>query len=189
MGQYYYIVNIDKKQFLYPHKFDDGLKLMEFGQSSGGTLLGLTILLASGNGRGGGDVFSKAYCKAEEEYMQKKDAKKKFPSAKKYNDSIIGSWAGNRIVIAGDYGDSYKHIPRKDRQKLYEKCLEEQQDRENISQETKEEYAKQNCNLHNYAQYFCEDISDKVVSCLVDCDEWPKDKENSLRPDMILMSK
>ena len=31
MGQYYVIANLDKKEFLNPHKFGDGVKLMEFG--------------------------------------------------------------------------------------------------------------------------------------------------------------
>ncbi len=85
MGQYYYIVNIDKQEYLHPHYFGDGLKLMEFGNSAQGTLLGLTILLADGNGRGGGDCHS--------------------------DDPLIGSWAGDRIVIAGDYADGGKFIP------------------------------------------------------------------------------
>ena len=38
MGQYYLIANIDKKEYIHPHKFDDGMKLMEFGQSSTTTL-------------------------------------------------------------------------------------------------------------------------------------------------------
>lgn len=79
MGQYYKVVNLDKKQYIKPHAFDDGAKLLEFGCSSGGTMLALALLLASGNGRGGGDHRS--------------------------SDPVIGSWAGDRIVIAGDYGD------------------------------------------------------------------------------------
>jgi hypothetical protein len=78
MGQYYCIVNLDKKEFLHPHKFGDGLKLLEFGCSGDGTMTGLAILLASGNGRGGGDLDS--------------------------SNPIVGSWAGDRIVVAGDYG-------------------------------------------------------------------------------------
>jgi hypothetical protein len=31
MGQYYYVVNMNKKQYLNPHKFNDGLKACEFG--------------------------------------------------------------------------------------------------------------------------------------------------------------
>lgn len=79
MGQYYVIANLDKKQYLHPHRFGDGLKLLEFGASGQGTMTGLAILLASGNGRGGGDLHSE--------------------------DPIIGSWAGDRIVVTGDYAD------------------------------------------------------------------------------------
>lgn len=77
MGQYYYIINLDKKQYLDPSKFGDGLKLLEFGCSEFGTLTGLTILLAKGNGEGAGDLHSKNH--------------------------IIGTWAGDRIAIIGDY--------------------------------------------------------------------------------------
>ena len=45
MGQYFLIVNLDKKEYLHPHKFGDGLKLLEFGCSSQGTLTALTLLL------------------------------------------------------------------------------------------------------------------------------------------------
>jgi hypothetical protein len=82
MGQYYLIVNLDKKQFLHPHKCGDGLKLLEFGCSANGTLTALAILLADGNNRGGGDLRSEL--------------------------PVIGSWAGDRIVIAGDYADEGK---------------------------------------------------------------------------------
>jgi len=82
MGQYYVLVNLDKKEFLHPHAFGNGLKLLEFGDSSSGTMTGLAILLADGNGRGGGDLHSQ--------------------------NPIIGSWAGDRIVIAGDYADEGK---------------------------------------------------------------------------------
>lgn len=86
MGQYYKIANLDKKQYLHPHRCGDGLKLMEFGLSSFGTMSALAILLADGNGRGGGDLRSDA--------------------------SIIGSWSGDRITIVGDYadGDLYSEI-------------------------------------------------------------------------------
>lgn len=80
MGQYYYVINLDKKQFLHPHRFGDGLKLLEFGCSSNGTMTGLAILLADGNNRGGGDLHS--------------------------DKPIIGSWAGDRIIISGDYADN-----------------------------------------------------------------------------------
>jgi hypothetical protein len=46
MGQYFYIVNPAKKEYLHPHKFDEGLKLAEFGSSSEGSLKALAWLLA-----------------------------------------------------------------------------------------------------------------------------------------------
>lgn len=86
MGQYYVTVNLDKRQFLNPHSFGDGLKLVEFGSSGFGTMMGLAALLSSGNGRGGGDVHS--------------------------SSPLIGSWAGDRIVVAGDYDDAGKFLTR-----------------------------------------------------------------------------
>lgn len=47
-------------------------------------MLGLAVLLADGNGRGGGDLHS--------------------------DNPIIGPWAGDRIVIAGDYADEGKFL-------------------------------------------------------------------------------
>lgn len=82
MGQYHYVCNLDKREYLHPHRFGDGLKLMEFGNSMGGTLTALTILLGASNGRGGGDLhISDDHPLAE----------------------VVGSWAGDRIAIIGDY--------------------------------------------------------------------------------------
>ena len=95
MGQYFYIVNLDKKEYLHPHCFGDGLKLMEFGCSSNGTMTALTFLLRKSDDGGGGD----------------------FNEFESY--PIVGSWAGDRIVIIGDYDssrlyqeadDTYKNI-------------------------------------------------------------------------------
>lgn len=108
MGQYHYVVNIDKKQYLHPHKFFDGLKLMEFGSSGSGTMLGLAILLAMDNGRGGGDLHS--------------------------DSPIVGSWAGDRIVIAGDYGDAWSDpqdlmaVVKKDGPNLYQEAVDGYED-------------------------------------------------------------
>lgn len=88
VGQYYYIVNTAKRQYLHAHKFGDGLKLMEFGASGSGTMMALAVLLSDGNGRGGGDLYSES--------------------------PLIGSWAGDPIVITGDYADAGKHVPPTD---------------------------------------------------------------------------
>lgn len=99
MGQGYVVVNLDKKEYLRPHAFGEGYKLLEFGSSGGGTMAGLSILLANSNGRGGGDLDS--------------------------DDPIVGSWAGDRIVIAGDYakaGDKGEFPSKEDFVTLYERC-------------------------------------------------------------------
>ena len=101
MGQYYKIVNIKKKQYITPHTFGDGSKLMEFSMSANGVLAGLAILLADGNGRGGGDLHSE-------------------------ND-IVGSWAGDNIVVAGDYGEAGKFV-KEPEQNLYEVASSEGED-------------------------------------------------------------
>jgi len=101
MGQYYKIVNVKKKQYITPHTFGDGAKLMEFSMSANGVLAGLAILLADGNGRGGGDLNSE--------------------------NQIVGSWAGDNIVVAGDYADQGKFVKTTD-QNLYEVCTAEGED-------------------------------------------------------------
>jgi len=82
MGQYFRVVNTTKKQVMIPHKFGSGSKLMEFSSDSMGIMQGLAILLADGNGRGGGDLRSE--------------------------NPIVGSWAGDNVVVTGDYSDEGK---------------------------------------------------------------------------------
>jgi hypothetical protein len=96
MGQYYLLANLDKEQYIHPHHCGDWAKLMEFTSSGCGMLACLAILLADGNGRGGGDLG------------------RYDPATGKYedcDDPIIGSWAGDRIVLCGDYSDADKWIP------------------------------------------------------------------------------
>jgi hypothetical protein len=80
MGQYHITVNLDKREFLFPHDLGDGLKLWEQAASSFGTWAALGMLLAVSNGRGGGDFES--------------------------GPEFYGRWAGDRIVIIGDYGEA-----------------------------------------------------------------------------------
>jgi hypothetical protein len=84
MGQYYVIANLDKREFLNPRAFLSGQKLMEFSRDRNGVMMGLAVLLASSNGMGGGDL--------------------KVPAGS-LNDYIPGHWAGDRIVVAGDYDE------------------------------------------------------------------------------------
>lgn len=92
MGQYFYVVNMDKRQYLHPHCFDDGLKLMEFGLSGCGTMAGLALLLRRSSEGGGGDFDP--------------------GDNSSHAVEIVGSWAGDRIVVVGDYDNS----------RLYQAC-------------------------------------------------------------------
>jgi hypothetical protein len=78
MGQYHKVYNIDKKVMINAHGINNGLKLVEQIGHDHSTSTALFLLLANSNGRGGGDV--------EDHYL-------------------IGSWAGDRIVIQGDYSE------------------------------------------------------------------------------------
>lgn len=80
MGQYHYLVNLDKKQVVHPHQIGNGLKLYEQIGSQYSTATALVMLLAASSkngGRGGGDFRAQ--------------------------HPLIGSWAGDRIAFIGDY--------------------------------------------------------------------------------------
>jgi len=78
MGQYHKLYNLDKKEYIHAHRIDNGLKLMEQCGFEKSTATALWLLVANSNGRGGGDA-------------------RKNP--------LIGRWAGNRILVQGDYAE------------------------------------------------------------------------------------
>jgi hypothetical protein len=83
MGQYHIPVNLDKREFVHPHKLGCGLKLWEQLAAHPGTGAALVVLLASAsNGQGGGDL--------------------------RVGPRIVGRWRGDRVAFVGDYDDS-KH--------------------------------------------------------------------------------
>jgi len=132
MGQYYIAVNISKGEWLHPHRFGDGLKLLEFGSSGDGTMLGLAVLLASGNGRGGGDLNSE--------------------------NKIVGSWAGDRIIIVGDYADADESLLPMDWKKKWVP----------YAKKNKLERPNDPPALYDYAQAALKDISEDVIVALCD---------------------
>jgi hypothetical protein len=78
MGQYFLIVNLDKKEYLSPHRLGCGAKLWEISANNPTRLF--PLLLRKSSEGGGGDI------------------QKDYPSA--------GRWAGDRIVVVGDYDKS-----------------------------------------------------------------------------------
>ena len=77
MGQYHKLVNLDKQEVVHPHMLGLGLKQWEQTGFKGGTLADAIYLLTMTSvARGGGDW--------EE-------------------TNISGRWAGDRVVVLGDY--------------------------------------------------------------------------------------
>lgn len=91
MGQYHTLYNLDKKEKV---ESFSGFKLLEQIGYPKSTSTALFLLIANSNGRGGGDVE---------------------------DHPLVGSWAGDRVVVQGDYAeegdpafiadiDSYKDV-------------------------------------------------------------------------------
>jgi hypothetical protein len=175
MGQYYIIVNPVKKQFLNPHKFGAGLKLMEFLNTEYGPQMALGVLLSNGNGNGGGDLGTDGLTPEEV--------------------ALIGSWAGDPVIVAGDYGEPWKFFDRAEydqreyesKEELYrhsngtvgtyedmrsgsysptgkyrkvKKVFGTRKNRETGESEPHDE------NLYSVARTFFEDISDKMIAVI-----------------------
>lgn len=79
MGQYHQAYNKDKKESIHAHKLGLGLKLLEQVGFEKSTADALFLLATNSNGRGGGDARP---------------------------HEVIGRWAGDRIVVQGDYAKS-----------------------------------------------------------------------------------
>lgn len=148
MGQYYYTVNLDKRQFLDPQKFGEGLKLMEFGNSSGGTMTALAVLLSDGNGSGGGDL----------RVPEDGDPK-----------GLVGSWAGDRIVVAGDYAEGGKWLDIftvEERQAVVDKENEWRREQREKGAHYPEDMTLEKLNLYDMEE-FMEDVSDDIIRVIV----------------------
>lgn len=78
MGQYHTLYNITKKQKVSGHGLGCGIKLLEQIGDPHSTSIALFLLIANSNGRGGGDAEP---------------------------HGLIGSWAGDQVVIQGDYAE------------------------------------------------------------------------------------
>jgi hypothetical protein len=100
MGQYFYLVNLDKHEFVHPHKLGDGLKLWEQAASSQGMGAAAIMLLACSNGRGGGDFRADDHGK------------------------VYGRWAGDHIAWVGDYAEDTDLPPEFEAGSIYRLCNE-----------------------------------------------------------------
>jgi hypothetical protein len=125
MGQYWMVVNLDKKEFVDPHKLGTGLKLWEQLANHPATGAALIVLCAAmPEARGGGDFDLDANWHGPERKFPEHNMTPA-PMPEDYQaiaKRTIGRWAGNRISLVGDYAED-GDLPKKDKaSKIYSKC-------------------------------------------------------------------
>lgn len=129
MGQYHMVVNLDKREFVSPHKLGCGLKLWEqlANGEIGGTSGALLVLLACSNGRGGGDLDTGENWHGPERVIMADvgPAPPLGADGRSYADiaaSMIGRWAGDRIAVVGDYAEDSDLAPEHYAAMIYGLC-------------------------------------------------------------------
>jgi hypothetical protein len=125
VGQYWYCVNLDKKEFIHPHYLGAGLKLWEQVANHPGTGTALIILLAAmPEQRGGGDLDLDANWHGPEQKSPEHNLQPA-PMPKEYHEVAlltIGRWAGDRVALVGDYADDGDLPAEFEASKIYGKC-------------------------------------------------------------------
>jgi hypothetical protein len=116
MGQYFKAVNLDKREVVCPWCLSGGAKLWEWAANPQGAVF--TLLLRKSSASGGGDYYGYRTQDIELDTGSAKRAQESlleaFRSAAPQEGgpilsqpgSIVGRWAGDRVVLVGDYDDS-----------------------------------------------------------------------------------
>lgn len=126
MGQYWMAVNLDKKEFVHPHKLGCGMKLWEqlANQPSTGTAL-IVLCAAMPERRGGGDLDLVDNWHGPEREADGKHAASPGPMPPTYQEiahRTIGRWAGDRIAFVGDYAED-SDLPKKHKAStIFKRC-------------------------------------------------------------------
>ena len=127
MGQYWKVVNLDKKEFVMPHKLGCGLKLWEQLANHPGTGAALVILCAAmPRPRGGGDFDLDENWHGEERVFPR-DNVQPGPMPDEYPAiaaRTIGRWAGDRIALVGDYAEDSDLASEHQASTIYPRCHE-----------------------------------------------------------------
>jgi hypothetical protein len=126
MGQYWVPVNLDKHEFIHPHKLGAGLKIGEQVGTHPGTGIALLILTtAQPEARGGGDLDMDENWHGPERTFPTYNATPG-PMPETYPAiaaRTIGRWAGDRIAIVGDYAKNGDLAPRFKAKDIWKQCL------------------------------------------------------------------
>jgi hypothetical protein len=118
MAQSHLIANLDRHEFILPTSLQLGNQLTALAGGYG-AMAALTLLIASSNGKGTGDVYW--YEGSEDDGHR---SHHEHPVAR----HIIGRWAGERIAIIGDYYDADNEDAQIGLPKGAYKAIEDQQD-------------------------------------------------------------
>lgn len=106
MGQYWKVLNLDRKEFVHAHDMGCGLKLCEQIASHPSPATAMFILCAAmPEPRGGGDFDLDVNWHGPE----RKDYTAAGPMPEHYPAiaaRTIGRWAGDRIAVIGDYAET-----------------------------------------------------------------------------------
>lgn len=128
MGQYWYVVNLTKKEFITPHRLGAGFKLWEQLASHPGTGAALTVLCAAmPEPRGGGDFDTDENWRGPERQpdairghnMNPGPMPVSYPTIAK---RTIGRWAGDRIALVGDYARDSDLPPGDYASEIHDQC-------------------------------------------------------------------
>jgi hypothetical protein len=141
MGQYFMIVNIDKKEFVHPHRIGAGLKFWEICANNSARVV--PFLLRSSAEGGGGDA---------DEWHDPQPAGVVDDAA---SSNTCGRWAGDRIIITGDYDTPSYEI-------TVAEARADGWGEDGIKRDTKPN-GMVKCTLYHYAQLKFKDISEWVV--------------------------
>lgn len=189
MGQYWILVNLDKQEYINPRGCDDGMKLLELHDTLKATYLALTPIRAlavaintGSNGSGGGDLA------LPYEHVEKPDSmpwklarklglEKDMTPAPLFD--VCGSWSGDRIVTAGDYGDDLDMLPQELHAQAWKESTSEHRQR---CREEEERYGKPKPfrqqdvpkpNIYFWAHRHFTDITSKLMDVFTACGEGP----------------
>lgn len=123
MGQYWVAVNLDKHEFITPHKLAAGAKLGEqLGTPFASALVVLCAAMPERRGGGDFDLDSNYYG------PERTDQSGSAPINEAYNEiahRTIGRWAGNRIALVGDYAEDSDLPEEFHASTIYEACSED----------------------------------------------------------------
>ncbi len=123
MGQYWKVVNLDKREYVMPHRLGSGLKLWEQLANSPGTGEALIVLCAAmPEARGGGDFDLDSNWHGPERV----DMSREGPVVPEYQEiahRTIGRWAGDRIALVGDYAEDTDLKKKHKASAIYGLCM------------------------------------------------------------------